>query len=482
MEGKLLSLPSEDEEDTPIMFNLTPETHRTQISDDEFLQNSMSTMTRQVAEDRERKIEQRGTLYETYENPSIVSKGNSTTSFEQLGLTPRFESPIPVGCEPGRTNEITDSCSDKATSVSDCLSKQALVDLIDERLKKLISASQFSDTIPVSNVRVDPMDQQTGEDEDKSPKENWNDFVRKMAACLNIPCEEKDNTETEDKSYMSEHLLPSKEADTVNLPLEGSIIQALKEVDKEWTEKQRIRQFRSRDVKKYTVSESHYEAFCRAPLLDMNVEEGIMTGKNKSSSSIDRLTTNTDACLKKLDEGARLLIKQISYGALMTSYLDKIKTTKEQQEIIKNLSDLFYAMTDVTGRIALNSVTSRRSLKLRDLRFKHKATGIKLMRLPTLGPNIFGGRFFEVLHGSADNLRDAKETQQVSFKNPVSTKRKQFSYSGYRGEDSSQPEIKRMRIEASSNKGRKISYTGPQGNKPDKSRFRKGAGFNPSNQ
>ena len=138
-------------------------------------------------------------------------------------------------------------------------------------------------------------------------------------------------------------------------------------------------------------------------------------------------------------------------------------------------------MADVTGRIALNSVTSRRSLKLRDLRFKHKATGNKLMRLPTLGPNIFGGKFFEVVYASAEHLRDAKETQQVSFKNPLFAKRKQFPFSDYR-EDSSQPEMKRMRIETSSNRGRKISYTGPQGNKPDKSRFRKGAGFNPSNQ
>ena len=481
MEGKLLlSLPSEDEGDIPIMFNSSPETHRMGISDDDFLQNSASTMSRQVAEDRQKRMERRGTLYEAYAYPSVVSKGNNATSFEQLELAPSSESPIPVGCEPRKTDELVDAWSDKTTSVSDCQSKQALIDLIDERLKTILSGSQFADKIPIPDVRINPMEQNPGEDESKNPKENWNDFVKKMSACLNIPCEEKDNTKAKDRSYVSEHLLPSKETDAVNLPLEGSIIQALKEVDKEWTENQRIRQFRNRDVKKYKVSESHYEAFCRAPLLDDNVEEGIMTNK-KSSSSMDRLTTNTDACLKKLDEGARLLIKQISYGALMTSYLDKIKTTKEQQEIIKNLSELFYAMADVTGRIALNSVTSRRSLKLRDLKFKHKATGNKLMRLPTLGPSIFGGKFFEVVHASAEHLRDAKETQQVSFKNPLFAKRKQFSFSDYR-EDSSQPEMKRMRIETSSNRGRKISYTGPQGNKPDKSRFRKGAGFNPSNQ
>jgi hypothetical protein len=43
--------------------------------------------------------------------------------------------------------------------------------------------------------------------------------------------------------------------------------------------------------------------------------------------------------------------------------------------------------------------------------FKNKSTENKLKQLSTLGPNLFAGKFFDLLHDSAANIRDAKETQ-----------------------------------------------------------------------
>ena len=53
------------------------------------------------------------------------------------------------------------------------------------------------------------------------------------------------------------------------------------------------------------------------------------------------------------------------------------------------------------------------------MQFKNKFTESKLLNISALGPNLFGNRFFEILHGSAENMRSARETQFVRFKNPV---------------------------------------------------------------
>ena len=120
-------------------------------------------------------------------------------------------------------------------------------------------------------------------------------------------------------------------------------------------------------------------------------------------------------CLKQLDSGARLLLRQISYGALMTLYLSELNSEDTRHEAIKNLSDLFLSMADVASRQIVSCVASRRSIHLKDLAFKNRATEIKLLNISTMGPKIFGGKYFEILQGSAQNLRDAKETQHVRF-------------------------------------------------------------------
>ena len=70
-------------------------------------------------------------------------------------------------------------------------------------------------------------------------------------------------------------------------------------------------------------------------------------------------------------------------------------------------------MADLTARIISNSVLSRRKVFLKNVNFTSKATGKKLMQLPVFGIQLFNGQYFDTCHTSAENMRDAKETQNV---------------------------------------------------------------------
>ena len=358
---------------------------------------------------------------------------------------------------------------------------QQLRNLIDERLKSLLKSRdslEFEENCLFTELSESNSD-------NPSTKGNWSDFVTKMATSLGIANRMTSST-VEEKSYMASHLLPTSEPAAIELPLDGSVIKKIKEVDNEWKNKQRVRYCKTSDIKKYTVTEDHGKLYCSPPTLDEDIGEGILPTRRKPSqfNFMDKSSTTTNACLKKLDSGARLLLKQSSYGALMISYLDQLQSEEGRQEVIKNLSELFLAMADVSARIAANSVSARRSLYLRDLAFKNKATEKKLLCLSTLGPNIFGGKFFEVLQGSANNLRNAKETQHTRFNTQASLKRRREPSSD-RGEDRyPHNDIKKIKIESSSTRGRRVIYPHNQKIKSDdnQTRFRKGAGFKPSQQ
>lgn len=89
--------------------------------------------------------------------------------------------------------------------------------------------------------------------------------------------------ESEFRSYVAEHLLIPRETKQSGLPLEGSIVHILEDVDKEWQEKEKIRCFRSHDDQKYMVDEDHFKQFCTSPQLDENIEEGIMSSAESRS-------------------------------------------------------------------------------------------------------------------------------------------------------------------------------------------------------
>jgi hypothetical protein len=95
-------------------------------------------------------------------------------------------------------------------------------------------------------------------------------------------------------------------------------------------------------------------------------------------------------------------------------------------------------MADVTSRVMLNPVTAR-SFYLKDMAFKNKATEDKLLRQSAISPKLFGGKFFEVLHSSAENLRDAKETQHLRDSRRKDLKRKSDDSRGSKSSDRSYP-------------------------------------------
>ena len=86
---------------------------------------------------------------------------------------------------------------------------------------------------------------------------------------------------------------------------------------------------------------------------------------------------------------------------------------EDKTEALKAMVQVFQSMADVTSRVLVNAVTARRGLYLQDMMFKNKATENKLSTLSAIGPQLFMGKFFDVLHSCAENIRDAKETQHL---------------------------------------------------------------------
>lgn len=128
---------------------------------------------------------------------------------------------------------------------------------------------------------------------------------------------------------------------------------------------------------------------------------------------------------------ARLLLRQISYGSMITSYLDTVQSDEDKTEALQALVQLFNSMADVTSRVIVTAVGARRSLYLQDMAFKNKATESKLQNLSTIGSDLFLRKYFDVLHSSAESIRDAKETQHLRGKdNYAASKKRKFVQRG----------------------------------------------------
>ena len=387
--------------------------------------------------------------------------------------------PIAMDVRPGCDSEIVPS------SGLQNLEKDELTRLIDDRIRRLFSPEPVT---PKENEESIGECNSIFSKESEFPEfkgDDWNEFILTMSSKLGIECSNSERRQ-EEKSYMTSRLLPPKELQSVDIPLDGAIIKALKDVDSEWMSKQKIQCCRAKDRKKYSVTQSHSETFCTPPILDENIEEGIMhRNKLATYSFTSKSAETTNNCLRKLDNGARLLLRQISYGALITSYLDELESEDNRQVAIKNLSDLFLSMADVTARIAISSVTARRSLYLKDMDFRNKATENKLLNMSALGPNIFGGKFFDILHGSAENLRSARETQHVRFRAPTSLKRSRDTSSETKEDNYPLQSVKKARCETSVPfRGKKDFQPAPQRGRPEfrRSRASRGYGFRPNSQ
>ena len=121
---------------------------------------------------------------------------------------------------------------------------------------------------------------------------------------------------------------------------------------------------------------------------------------------------------------------------MITSYLDTVVSDDDKTEALQALMQVFKSMDDVTSRIMVGSVSARREIHIEDFAFKNKATENKLFVQSTFGSRLFGGKYFDILHSSAENLRDAKETQHLRTAKKDSTSEER-SRKRKRGDNSS---------------------------------------------
>ncbi|KAK3107323.1 hypothetical protein FSP39_011902 [Pinctada imbricata] len=284
-------------------------------------------------------------------------------------------------------------------------------------------------------------------------------FMKKVATELNIEVEKSDKEKSDYKSYVSNRLVAeNSRTSRTALPLDGYILDTLTDVDDEFQRKGFVRTYKSTDDDKFRVSSTHFEKFCTTPKLDENIEEGVAGVGRKGRKSSYRFrnsqlhTRNNE--LWKIDQGSRLLLRELSYGSMIASYLDVVVSDEDKTEALQALMQVFKSMADVTSRILVGSVSARRAIHIDDFAFKNKATENKLLMQSTLGPKLFCGNYFDILHSSAENLRDAKETQHLRAN--VSTK------------DNSSDSRKRKREESGT--GRQSQNTQPKKGKYDKGR------------
>ncbi|CAG2244407.1 unnamed protein product [Mytilus edulis] len=157
---------------------------------------------------------------------------------------------------------------------------------------------------------------------------------------------------------------------------------------------QRNRAVRGRDDKAFMVKKDDFNAFCSPPKLDDNIEEGLPIGHKGNSF---KSGVNIPPFHRELDNDFR----------------HEATCEDDRIEGRKALINCFRSMADLSGRIMANSVLSRRKLFLKNVNFISKSTEKKLLKLPVFGSQLFNGKYFDTLHTSAENLRDARETQNV---------------------------------------------------------------------
>ncbi|CAG2198252.1 unnamed protein product [Mytilus edulis] len=107
----------------------------------------------------------------------------------------------------------------------------------------------------------------------------WVSFIHKMATVLNIKPDLQRLSRSERPSFVSARLKPDKndKKSAIKLPLEGTIIDMVKSVEKEAISGHlKNRAVRAGDDKAFVVKKYDFiNAFCSPPKLDDNIEEGL---------------------------------------------------------------------------------------------------------------------------------------------------------------------------------------------------------------
>lgn len=299
----------------------------------------------------------------------------------------------------------------------------------NDNMSEVLSRNENDEISSQVSEKTTASDQGTSVcEQDPNNNIGWFLFIRKVANRLEIDCIDDPKTDKPNhKSYVPESVSKTTQSRSlkVRLPLDGVILDSLHSLDKEFKSHGSVSAFRARDDERFQIKSEHYENYCSVPKLDPNVEEGLTNcnqvptqQKKKFKKSGFKFKNKTlfehNNEMKRVDVQARLLLRANSYGTLITSYLSRLVNDNEEvMEGLQALFQVFSAMTDLSSRLVINAVSSRRNLHLQEMGFKNPSTEQKLRTISTLGSNIFGGKYFELLHDSAENIRDAKETQHL---------------------------------------------------------------------
>lgn len=97
-------------------------------------------------------------------------------------------------------------------------------------------------------------------------------------------------------------------------------------------------------------------------------------------------------------------------ASLNTSYVDNIVSDEDKTDALQALMQLFKSMAYVTFRISVGAVTARKSIHIEDLALKKKKWKQTSCTDNSESYTVFG-KYFNILHSSAESLRAAKDTQ-----------------------------------------------------------------------
>lgn len=96
-------------------------------------------------------------------------------------------------------------------------------------------------------------------------------------------------------------------------------------------------------------------------------------------------------------------------ASLNTSYVDNIVSDEDKTDALQALMQVFKSMAYVTFRISVGAVTARKSIHIEDLALKKKWKQTSCTD-NSESYTVFG-KYFNILHSSAESLRAAKDTQ-----------------------------------------------------------------------
>lgn len=71
--------------------------------------------------------------------------------------------------------------------------------------------------------------------------------------------------------------------------------------------------------------------------------------------------------LYNIDQGSRLLLRELIYASLNTSYVDNVVSDEDKTDALQALMQVFKSMAYVTFRILVGAVTARKSIHIEDL-------------------------------------------------------------------------------------------------------------------